>query len=147
MTYLDDGPQLHVAYLFLIATLLPPLSCPCHRVPRWLAPRPAIGDTTRKQHPKFRNGLRSQELHGFVLCWLACQGAPPSRQGRASVPTTLTTHSLAPLVPRRCRLMLQRPDRGGEPQVSGNPMGLSFLQKWHFPRNTCITLADNTAPF
>lgn len=73
-------------------------------------PAPAIGDTTRKQHPMSRNGLMSQECHGFVFCWLACQGAPPSRQGRAWMPTSLPTHSLAPLVPRGRRLMLRRQD-------------------------------------
>lgn len=105
---MDDGPQLHVACLFLTATLLPPLFYLRHRVSRGLTSPPAVGGTIWKCHPVSRNGCGSQELHGFLLCHLACQAASPSQQGRASMSTTPTTHSLAPLVPRRCRLMLQR---------------------------------------
>lgn len=106
VTYFVDGPYLHVARFFLIATLLPPLSCLHHGVPRWLVPHP-----------------------------------PSETQPKTSIPC------LVPRYPGDAGCCFGNQDREVHPQISGNPTGLSFLQKWRSPRNSRIILADNMGPF
>lgn len=110
VTYLDDGWWSTASCSLFVPNCHPPATSvlPASQGVPGANPPTSCWRHTWKCHSVSRNGWGFQELHGFLLCHLACQGAPPSQQGGASVSTTPTTHSLAPLVPRRCSLMLQR---------------------------------------
>lgn len=84
VTYFVDGPYLHVARFFLIATLLRPLSCLRHRVPRGLVPYPPSETQPKTSIPC--PGMGRGPGNFTVLCRAGWHAKAQLRPGRAQHP-------------------------------------------------------------
>lgn len=88
-----------------------PVSCLCHRVSRWQDGGRDLSVPSGAKKVSFfvqewAGVPGSGILWNFVLCCVVWQGAPQQGTARCARHLKWLTHSLAPLLPRRCRMML-----------------------------------------